>query len=136
VKTLETHKAYKPVNALGSKTLMRYGEENLHTCVYRDAKTPRHSIPFRDKVDCAVRIGFLQESFSEEIKHLYELRNLTHIETEAKEGIELEIEHAKVGYWRLRPFLEHIASTVGTQWLPTASEDSARTSGIASPAED
>lgn len=115
LKALETHKAYKPVNALGSKTLMKYGEEDLHTCVHRSTKTPRHSIPFKDKVDCAVRIGFLQEAYSEEIKHLYELRNLTHIETEAKEGIEVEIEHAKTGYWRLRPFLEHIATTLAAE---------------------
>jgi hypothetical protein len=112
VKALETHRAYKPVAALGSKTSMKYGEEDLFTCVYRDAKTPKNSIPFRDKVDCAVRIGFVEASYAEDIKHLYELRNLAHIETEAEKQIEIEIEHAKKGYWRMRPFVEHISELI------------------------
>jgi hypothetical protein len=128
VKELETHKAYKPVPALGSKTTMTYrddaGEQKLFTCVYRNAKTPKNSIPFKDKVDCGVRIGFLQESYSEEIKRLYELRNLTHIETEAKERIEVEIEHAKSGYWRMRPFLEHIGATLAAESPSNAAEAS------------
>ena len=91
---------------------MKYGEEDLFTCVYRDAKTPKNSIPFRDKVDCAVRIGFVEASYAEDIKHLYELRNLAHIETEAEKQIEIEIEHAKKGYWRMRPFVEHISELI------------------------
>lgn len=108
VKALQTHKAYKPVNALGNLTSMKYGEELLFTCVYRDAKTPRNSIPFKDKVDCAVRIGFIDETYAEDIKRTYELRNLAHIETEAEKQIEVELAHAKTGYWRIKPFLERI----------------------------
>jgi len=112
VKALETHKAYKPVNALGSSTSLKYGDDDLFTCVYRNAKTPRNSIPFKDKVDCAVRIGFLDAAYSEEIKKLYELRNLAHIETEAEKQIEVEIEHAKNGYWRMKPFLDKIVGFI------------------------
>jgi hypothetical protein len=112
VKALEIHKAYKPVNALGRLASMKYGDEDLFTCVYRNAKTPHNSIPFKDKVDCAVRIGFLDAAYSEEIKKLYELRNLAHIETEAEKQIEVEIEHAKNGYWRMKPFLEKLASFI------------------------
>lgn len=108
VKALQTHKAYKPVNALGSLTCMKYGEELLFTCVHRDAKTPRSSIPFKDKVDCAVRIGFIEEAYAEDIKRTYELRNLAHIEAEAEKQIEVELAHAKTGYWRIKPFLERI----------------------------
>jgi hypothetical protein len=115
VAALETHRAYKPVNALGSKTSMKYDEEDLFTCVYRNAKTPRNSIPFKDKVDCAVRIGFLESAHSEDIKHLYELRNLTHIETEAEKQIEVEIEQAKTGYRRMKPFLEHIGEVLSAK---------------------
>lgn len=107
---LQTHKSYKPVNALGSLTAMHYGEEDIHTCVYREAKTPRNSIPFKDKVDCAVRIGLVEACYSEDIKKTYELRNLAHIETEAQKQIEVEIEQAKTGYWRIKPFLEKISS--------------------------
>lgn len=112
VKTLETHKSYKPVSALGNLTKFNFGEEEIHTCVHRDTRTPRNSIPFKDKVDCAVRIGFLEEKFSEDIKFLYSLRNLAHIETEAKKQIEVEIEQSKNAYWRMQPFLEHISKTI------------------------
>lgn len=112
VKRLQTHKAYKPVSALGSLTTMKYGDEEIHPCVYRDSRTPRNSIPFKDKVDCAVRIGFIEEAYAEDIKRTYELRNLAHIETEAEKQIEVELEQSKTGYWRIKPFLEKIASTL------------------------
>lgn len=112
VKTLQTHKAYKPVSALGSLAKMKYGDEDVFTCVYRDAKTPRNSIPFKDKVDCAVRIGFIDEAYAGDIKRIYELRNLAHIETEAEKQIEVEIEQARTGYWRIKPFLEKITITL------------------------
>jgi hypothetical protein len=113
VKSLETHKAYRPVTALGSKTRMKYDGEDIFPCVYRDARTPRTSIPFRDKVDCAVRIGFVDEAYAGDIKRIYELRNLAHIENEAEKQIEVEVEHAKQGYWRIKPFLEKITLTLG-----------------------
>jgi hypothetical protein len=103
---LQTHKAYKPIAALAGITEMKYGAENIFTCVYRDAKTPRNSIPFKDKVDCAVRIGFVDAAFAGDIKRTYELRNLAHIETEAAKQLEVEIEQSKTAYWRLQPFLE------------------------------
>jgi len=112
VKNLQKHKAYKPVNALGSATSMKFGDEEIFTCVYRDTKTPRNSIPFKDKVDCAVRIGLVDEAYVEDIKRTYELRNLAHIETEADKQIEVEIEEAKIGYWRIKPFLERISVTL------------------------
>ena len=87
---------------------MKYGEEQVYTCVYKDEKTPRNSIPFGDKVDCGVRIGFIEATNAKDIKDIYTLRNLAHIETEAKKQIEIEIEHAKLGYWRMQPFLEKI----------------------------
>ncbi len=110
VKTLQTHKAYKPVSALGSLAKMKYGDEDICTCVYRDAKTPKNSIPFKDKVDCAVRIGFIDEAYAGDIKRIYELRNLAHIETEAEKQIEVELEQAKTGYRRIKPFLEKITT--------------------------
>lgn len=112
VKTLQTHKAYKPVSALGRLAKMKYGHEDIFTCVYRDAKTPRNSIPFKDKVDCAVRIGFIDAAYAGDIKLIYELRNLAHIETEAEKQIEVELEQAKTGYWRIKPFLEKITTVL------------------------
>lgn len=107
---IEHHKSYKPVSALGSSTVIKFGEEKIYTCVYRDEKTPKNSISFGDKVDCCVRIGFIEEKYAEDIKKTYVLRNLAHIESEAKHQIEIEIEHAKLSYWRMQPFLDSISS--------------------------
>jgi len=115
VRILETHKALRKVDALSHLTKMKYQDEELFPCVVRDAKTPRNSIPFKDKVACAVRIGFLDAAYSEEIETLYTLRNLAHIETEAEKQIEVEIEQAKNGYWRMKPFLEKIISTIAKE---------------------
>jgi hypothetical protein len=112
VRTLQTHKAYKPVSALASHASMRYDNETVFTCVYRNAKTPKNTIPFKDKVDCAVRIGFVDSAYAHDIKRTYELRNLAHIEAEAEKQVEVEIEHAKTGYWRMKPFLEKIVATI------------------------
>lgn len=111
---LQTHKAYKPVQALGSLTKVKFGEEEIFTCVYRDAKTPKNSIPFKDKVDCAIRIGFLQATYAEDIKRTYELRNLAHIETEASKQLDVEIAQSKTAYWRLSPFLEDVTTFLST----------------------
>ena len=110
VAALQTHKAYKPISALANLTTIKYGEEQVFTCVYKNEKTPKNSIPFGDKVDCSVRIGFVDAMYAQDIKNVYTLRNLAHIETEAKKQIEIEIEHAKLGYWRMQPFLERIES--------------------------
>lgn len=112
VEALQTHKAYKPVEALASITEIKYGEEKIFPCVYRDNKTPKNSIPFKSKVDCAVRIGFVEECYAEDIKKTYELRNLAHIETEAIKQLDVEIDQSKTAYWRMTPFLDHIAEFV------------------------
>jgi hypothetical protein len=109
---LQTHKAYKKVSAFGQLVSMRYGDELVYPCVYRDAKTNKNSIPFKDKVDCAVRIGFVDAQYAEDIKHTYYLRNLAHIESEAEKLIEVELADAKNGYWRMKPFLETISRRI------------------------
>jgi len=109
VKKLQTHKAYRPVAALGSLTKMTYDGQEIFPCLYKETKTQRNSIPFKDKVDCAVRLGVIDESYSGDIKKTYDLRNLAHLESEAERQIEVELEEAKIGYWRLKPFLEQIS---------------------------
>ncbi|PJB14983.1 MAG: hypothetical protein CO118_05725 [Flavobacteriales bacterium CG_4_9_14_3_um_filter_32_8] len=108
VKALQTHKAYKPVSALGSLTKLTYDGADLFTCVYKDTKTPKNSIPFKDRVDCGVRIGFIDTAYSEDIKKIYSLRNLTHLESEAERQVEMELEDSKKGYWRMKPFIDKI----------------------------
>jgi len=108
VVSLQIHKAYKPVSALGNLTKMTYDGQELFPCVYKDTKTHKNSIPFKDKVDCAVRIGFIDIAYSEDIKNVFALRNLAHLESEAERNIEMELEDSKKGYWRIKPFIDKI----------------------------
>jgi hypothetical protein len=55
---------------------------------------------------------FVDAIYCEDIKRTYVSRNLARIETEAEKQIEVEIEQAKNGYWRMKPFLEKIAATI------------------------
>ncbi|MGM4965747.1 hypothetical protein AB7714_19785 [Tardiphaga sp. 1201_B9_N1_1] len=112
VKKLQTHKAYKPVSALGSLTKMTFDGEEIHPCLYKDAKTQRNTIPFKEKVDCAVRLGLIDEAYSGDIKKTYALRNLAHLEAEAQQQINVELEEARIGYWRMKPFLERITEAL------------------------
>jgi hypothetical protein len=105
---LQTHRALRRVAALGHLTNITYGDEVVYTCVERDAKTTTSSISFGDKVDCAVRIGFVDSAYADDIKRIYQLRNLLHIENEADKKIEVEISDARQGYWRMKPFLETV----------------------------
>ncbi len=108
VKTLETHKSYKKIAGLAGPTRITYEEEEVSLCVYRDTKTWKNAIKFNDRVDAAVDIGFVRRTYGEEIKRIYDLRNLAHIEKEAEEEVELEIENSKVSYRRMQPFIADI----------------------------
>lgn len=113
VASMRMHKAYTPVAALSTLTKLQYDGQELFTCVYKDKRTRLNDIPFGAKVDCAVRIGLLDEKYAAEIKHIYELRNLAHIETEAEKQIEVQLEQAKTGFWRMKPFLERLTEVLG-----------------------
>jgi hypothetical protein len=113
---LQTHKSYKPISALSNLTTITYDGEHVYTCVHKEEKTPKNSISFGDKVDCGVRIGFIDATYAEDLKRIYTRRNLAHIETEAKKQIEIEIEDAKLGYWRMQPFIDQIERFLGTSF--------------------
>lgn len=108
VKSLETHKSYKKVAGLAAPTKITFEGEEVSLCLYRDTKTWRNAIKFNDRVDAAVDIGFVRKPYGEEIKRIYELRNLTHIEAEAEKEIELEIQNSKLAYLRMQPFVADI----------------------------
>jgi hypothetical protein len=115
VKALQTHKAYKPVSSLGSLTKFTYDGADIFTCVYKDTKTHKNSIPFKDRVDCAVRIGFIDTAYSEDIKNIFALRNLAHLESEADRQVEMELEDSKKGYRRIKPFIDRIKEFLANQ---------------------
>lgn len=108
VKKISTHTSLKEISTLSKLTKITYDDEKIFTCIKNDTKTPWNSIPFHDKVDASVNIGFLKEKYSAEIKSFYTLRNSIHIEAAAKKNIEYEIEQSKIAYKRLRPFIDDI----------------------------
>jgi hypothetical protein len=108
VKRLESHKSYKKIAGLAGPTKITYEEEEVSLCVYRETKTWKNAIKFNDRVDAAVDVGFVRSAYGPEIKRIYELRNLAHIEKEAEEEIELEIENSKLAYRRMQPFVADI----------------------------
>lgn len=108
VKRISTHISLKEIAALSGLTKITYDDKEIFTCLKKETKTPWTSIPFHDKVDASVDIGFLNEKYSDEIKSFYTLRNSIHIEAAAKKNIAYEIEQSKVAYRRLRPFIDDI----------------------------
>lgn len=74
----------------------------------RKEKTTQHSIKFDDKVNAAIKIGFIKKSLGEEIKEFYKLRNAIHIESAVKKEIEYEIGQAQLAYRRMKPFIDGV----------------------------
>jgi hypothetical protein len=77
---------------------------DVHLCIEAEIKNTRHSIKFDDKVDAAVKIGFVDPNLGEEIKQVFKTRNGVHIENAVKNEIEFEIALSQLAYWRIRPF--------------------------------
>lgn len=111
---LENHRVLKEVPGFSKSMSAKFDGDEAHISVYRPTKKQRNSISFGDKVDCAVKVGFVEDTYAEEIKKLYALRNLAHIENEAGKQIEVEIEQSKQAYWRMQPFLQHIIDVTGS----------------------
>lgn len=120
VKKLETHEALTQVSALSKDTQITVDNEQAVVSVWRRKKTPKSSIAFRDKVDCAVALGFIDAAYAEDYKRFYSLRNLAHIESEAERQIEVELENSREAYWRMQPFLERIHAKIAIEDLAKA----------------
>jgi hypothetical protein len=108
VEEIEYHIEYRPMPALSSKAKLLYDSEETFICKKINAKTPEASISFTDKVDAAVKIGFIDISHADDIKNIYKLRNTVHTATAAKKNIEYEIEQSKIAYERMKPFIDNI----------------------------
>jgi hypothetical protein len=115
VKKIQIHKTHRLISVSKKLSSLEHNNEKIYTCAIRNTKTDKNSIPFKTKVDCAVKIGIIDSKYSSEIKEIYELRNMAHLEAEARKQINLEIKHAKTGYWRLRPFLEIIRNKIAKE---------------------
>ncbi len=75
VKKISTHTSLREITALSGLTEITYEGNKIFTCLKKETKTPWTSIPFHDKVDASVDIGFVDEIYAEEIKSFYTLRN-------------------------------------------------------------
>lgn len=82
--------------------------EEIFLCVKRQEKTNPFSIKFDDKVNAAVKIGFVESSIGEEVKEFYRLRNAIHLETAVKKSINYELEQSQLAYLRMKPFIDYI----------------------------
>lgn len=105
---IKTHKALKEVPALSKLAQMSYSGEVARLCVIKDTRTPWNSVPFENKVEASVAIGFLKRKYADEIKGLYNMRNTVHIEAAAKRQIQFQIQEAQLAYKRMRPFVDDI----------------------------
>ncbi|AXX84585.1 hypothetical protein [Aliarcobacter skirrowii] len=115
VKKISTHISLREIAALSGLTKITYEGNKIFTCLKKETKTPWTSIPFHDKVDASVDIGFVNEIYADEIKSFYTLRNSIHIEAAAKKNIEYEIEQSKLAYRRLRPFIDNIKAFLNAE---------------------
>jgi hypothetical protein len=77
-------------------------------CVKRLEKTNSFSIKFDDKINAAVKIGFVKSDIGDRIKEFYRLRNAIHLETAIKKSINYELDQSRLAYETLDPFLKQI----------------------------
>jgi hypothetical protein len=112
VDDLQHHFALTKVSGFAKDAKLTVAGEEAVIAVTHRKKTPRTSIPFRDKVDCAVKIGFVGTAYCEDLKKIYALRNLAHIEAEAADQTEVELQHSRLAYRRMGIFLRTIREKI------------------------
>lgn len=93
-------------------------ESEVSLCIESRQRTPRSSIKFGDKIDAAVRIGFIDATIGQELKELYKIRNGIHLETAVKNQIDYEIERSKLAFRRMLPFTRGIKGFLEKGCLP------------------
>lgn len=119
VADIEFHNSFKKAASLpGNLQLLTTSNEEVFLCTTVKQKTPRVSIKFDDKIDAAVRIGFVDRNLGEEIKDFYKLRNAIHIESAIKNQIKYEISSSQLAYLRMQPFTRGIKGFLQTGTLP------------------
>lgn len=101
----------------------------VHLCIEAENKNTPHSIKFDDKVDAAVKIGFVDPDLGEEIKEIFKIRNGVHIENAIKKAIEYEIEQSQLAYWRIKPFTVGVRDFLTTGKLSDAARPRATKEG-------
>jgi len=118
VTDIEFHETYRSASAWPTSLNVTNADgEAIHLCCKRKEKTPRISIKFDDKVDAAVKIGFISAGIGDEIKVFYKLRNAIHIESAVKNGVQYELDQSLLAYRRMRPFIDGIKAFLAG--LPT-----------------
>ena len=65
VKKISTHISLREIAALSGLTKITYEGNKIFTCLKKETKTPWTSIPFHDKVDASVDIGFVNEIYAD-----------------------------------------------------------------------
>lgn len=120
VTDIQFHSAYRLATALPktiSLSTADTGEEIL-LCTLTRQKTTPHSIKFDDKVDAAVKIGFLDVEIGQDIKRFYKLRNAIHLESAVKFETRYELADSQLAYLRMQPFVLGVREFLSSGVLP------------------
>jgi hypothetical protein len=109
---IENHSAFRRAGSFPSNLSLTNTDtgQEISLCVETRQKTPKVSIKFDDKIDAAVKIGFVDATLGGEIKEFYKLRNAIHLESAIKNDVKYELDNSSLAYRRLQPFTDGIRS--------------------------
>ncbi|HEV7255760.1 MAG TPA: hypothetical protein VGN97_22010 [Mesorhizobium sp.] len=123
VVAIEFHKGFRRVASLPTTLQLNTTDgEPVHLCAETLQRTPRVSIKFDDKVDAAVKIGFLDDVIGAEIKGFYKLRNAIHLESAVKNEAKYELATSQLAFLRMQPFTRGIKDFLATGQLSEAAK--------------
>lgn len=121
VTSIEFHTTFRKAAAMPSSIqLLTSAGEDITLCIEARQKTSRVSIKFDDKVDAAVKIGFLDGELGEEIKSLYKLRNAIHLESALKNDVQYELASSQLAFRRMLPFTRGLRAFLNNGKLPAS----------------
>lgn len=119
VTEIEYHSTFKQHATLPKGLQMLSADnEEIFLCREVKQKTPKASIKFDDKVEAAVKIGFIEKALGDEIKRFYKLRNAIHLEGAVKNQTKYELDQSKLAFRRMKPFTEGISGFLENGAIP------------------
>lgn len=120
VTDIQFHSAYRLAAKLPKNINLSVADtgEEIVLCTQSRQKTTVHSIKFDDKVNAAVKIGFLDIEIGEDIKRFYKIRNAIHLESAVKFETKYELADSQLAYLRMQPFVLGVREFLLTGVLP------------------
>jgi len=113
VENILRKKDYAVVSALSILTTLSYKDDSdspsykVYTCKERVRNQNLKEIQFKDRLEAAISINFVQSTQKDEIELLYKSRNQVHLTTAAKNDFKPNSAHSSKAYGSLFSFLNH-----------------------------